>query len=84
MVLFATYDDFLTAIRDGRCDPDTRVCFGSFWKEPAVFQSNGRNIDVCFEFSLLPMRGNALHATWRAGDVLDLLTRLNIREERNL
>ena len=84
MVLFATYNDFLTAIRNGGCDPDTRVCLGSFWKEPVVRRCGSCDIDVSFEFSLLPMRGDALHATWRAGDVLDLLTKLNIREERNL
>lgn len=83
MVLFDTYGDFLTALRDGRCDPDTRVCLGSFWKEPSMRRCGSRVVDVGFEFSLLPMRGDAMHATWRAGDVLDLLTRLNLREERN-
>lgn len=84
MLIFATYQDFLHALSSGLCDDDSRVSFGSFWRDPQVMpRVYGGTVDMSFELALLPMRGRGLQATWRAGDLRDCIARCDVKVVRD-
>lgn len=83
MFVFETWQDFFTALASGLCDDDSRISFGSFWREPDIMPRNhGGTVDMLFERALLPMKGHGVQATWRAGDLRDCAIRHDVKVAR--